>query len=779
MVFTQNGRLGIGQMSPAEKLDVNGKIKTTSFQMTSGAAPGYVLQTDADGNTSWVDANTLTITETDPKVSSSVANYVSKWNGTALTDGIIYDDGSKVGIGTSAPTEKLQVNGRTKTTYLQLTDGAGSGLLLKSDANGNASWVGASSAVLAGTGLSYSGSTLNSVWTQTGSYIFNNTADRTGIGTNAPNSKMEVASTDGNSLTISSTTTDATNLYLKNSSIGNSTIRWTGPSNSNGQQKLLFITPGNDATMTLDQFENRVGIGTVSPTTKLEVSGTTRTTDLQITSNASNGYILQSDASGLGTWTALNSAITAGTGLSWSGSTLNSAWTENSGDVYRTGGNVGIGTNLILAKLHVSSSANTVGLMESSSNTGTWHTLSNTSTGGTDWNLISTGSANSEGAGNLLFRGNGNVRMTLQSSSGNLGIGTTSPSARLHVFNATGSSSITVQSTNSNATVNINNAGSGYESAMALFSNSSQRWSFGKSNTAEGGSDAGSDFFINRYNDAGTFQSQPVVIKRNTGFMGINQGNPGQQLDVNGNINISSSNGYYIGSSKVLSITGSDNLFAGVSAGAANNTGSSNTFIGKTAGQSNTGGNDNTALGFAALNSNTTTSFNTALGSGAGVFSTGSNNVLVGYGAGVLSGSNNIMIGFSAGGTESGNNKLYIDNSNTSSPLIYGDFSKDSMSVNGSLHIDGAMGLRVKASQVAGTNNPNATGGIWIYASGSGTIDLTGAAYTDRVLIILNNTGATRTISSYRDLANTAQTTIANNISLWLVHDGTNWRQIK
>jgi len=48
-----NTRLGIGTETPSANLDVSGKIKTTNFQMTSGATNGYVLTSDASGNASW------------------------------------------------------------------------------------------------------------------------------------------------------------------------------------------------------------------------------------------------------------------------------------------------------------------------------------------------------------------------------------------------------------------------------------------------------------------------------------------------------------------------------------------------------------------------------------------------------------------------------------------------------------------------------------------------------------------------------------------------------
>jgi hypothetical protein len=46
----------------------------------------------------------------------------------------------KIGIGVTVPTEKLEVAGKTKTTNLQITAGAGANKVLTSDATGNATW---------------------------------------------------------------------------------------------------------------------------------------------------------------------------------------------------------------------------------------------------------------------------------------------------------------------------------------------------------------------------------------------------------------------------------------------------------------------------------------------------------------------------------------------------------------------------------------------------------------------------------------------------------------
>ena len=47
------GYVGFGTENPTEKVDVNGKTKTISLQMTSGATNGYVLTSDGSGNATW------------------------------------------------------------------------------------------------------------------------------------------------------------------------------------------------------------------------------------------------------------------------------------------------------------------------------------------------------------------------------------------------------------------------------------------------------------------------------------------------------------------------------------------------------------------------------------------------------------------------------------------------------------------------------------------------------------------------------------------------------
>lgn len=140
--------------------------------------------------------------------------------------------------------------------------------------------------------------------------------------------------------------------------------------------------------------------------------------------------------------------------------------------------------------------------------------------------------------------------------------------------------------------------------------------------------------------------------------------------------------------SGAANISGMCNVFTGQASGNANTIGVRNTFTGYMAGRVNISGDNNTFTGFYAGFNNNSGSRNTATGNYAGYTnSTGNNNVFIGGDAGYLNtGSNGVFIGYQSGYNEVNSNRLYIDNSNTATPLIYGEFDSDLLRVNGDLY---------------------------------------------------------------------------------------------
>jgi hypothetical protein len=82
-----------------------------------------------------------------------------------------------------------------------------------------------------------------------------------------------------------------------------------------------FYRPANNGAetdMMVLTTSGQLGIGTTSPAAQLDVAGTTRTTNLQMTSGATSGYVMQSDASGNASW-ANDSALTVSKAWSLTG----------------------------------------------------------------------------------------------------------------------------------------------------------------------------------------------------------------------------------------------------------------------------------------------------------------------------------------------------------------------------------------------------------------------------------------------------------------------------
>jgi len=259
------------------------------------------------------------------------------------------------------------------------------------------------------------------IWIGDGNTIVSDTVyvdepnNRVGIGTTSPNAKLEVNGTiDVNDR--------GDKVFVADGSDGTFSLGdLDGLSNEAqivGDANTIKINNGGNTTLT-STFTNRIGIGTTSPGDKLVVQGD------------GDGILVRSNDF------TLSRIIPRGqTSTNWDKAlfSLYNAAAENvridtAGSSWFNGGNVGIGTTSPLQKLHVTGS----GYFQNGN-------VFVGSTSNTMFNYISTfvilaGSSQTialgGGPGNVnnnVLIGNGNL-----SVSGNVGIGTTSPTQKLHV----------------------------------------------------------------------------------------------------------------------------------------------------------------------------------------------------------------------------------------------------------------------------------------------------------------------------------------------------------
>jgi len=138
-------------------------------------------------------------------------------------------------------------------------------------------------------------------------------------------------------------------------------------------------------------------------------------------------------------------------------------------------------------------------------------------------------------------------------------------------------------------------------------------------------------------------------------------------------------------------VSGNNNAAIGYSS-LKNSTGNGNAALGSYSMNDNTSGTSNVAIGRAAMYFNTVGNFNVAVGMNANLNNQeGSQNTIIGQGAGhgaaVHNKSGNVFLGYQAGYSETTDNKLYIQNSNATFPLIYGDFASNLVGFNANVGI--------------------------------------------------------------------------------------------
>lgn len=301
IIFNRDGgNVGIGTTSPATKLHVNGTI--TGSVLTNGS----------------IDITGATINKSGGIIEMQNAGgsgvNVRYFGGTANPIMMLGSNGY-MGIGTNTPTSRLDITGgdlnvsgqgRFKGWYTQ-----GTGLAVEAGVSASQGYLMSydrTSSVYQP--LNISGSTIN-MGVGGSSAIFIDGTNKVGIGTTTPSTKLDVNGfLTGQGMVFDNTAVSYRELAFKSSG----QYRWSnyviGAETGSNVGSDWFLSRYSDAGGYLGNalFAKRsngfVGINNISPSQQLDVSGTTKTTNLQVTNGAGSGYIATSDGSGNLSWSA-------------------------------------------------------------------------------------------------------------------------------------------------------------------------------------------------------------------------------------------------------------------------------------------------------------------------------------------------------------------------------------------------------------------------------------------------------------------------------------------
>ncbi|SHK07793.1 beta strand repeat-containing protein [Chryseobacterium polytrichastri] len=632
MVLTGAGNVGIGTTNPESRLHINGSLRIENGEQ----ANNRVLTSDANGVATWKDlpanidtslynANgsisaNRTVAQTDKTLAfTGTATNAFSVDGTTFS---VDAKNDRIGAGTAAPKAKVDIVGNGAVLGIRNAENSGSWDNLWFKVDGSSPTINASGAE---GGLQFNVGK-NTVGTygdgQTLTTVATMLADgNMGIGTTTPTNKLDVRSatagalkivdgTQGNNKVLTSnadgvatwkdlpTNTD-TSLYNSNGTISanrtvaqaDKTLAFTGTSTN------AFSVDGD--TFSVDAANDRIGIGTTTPFAKLDIVadnkvnstekevflrgfGRSKTPIIHIgsangTLAAPTNLVNNEDIGGI------NFTPRAGNNFAWGAGSGFSAKYKGNGTTNLTdltlktsgeermrideNGNIGVGTSAPSAKLHINGSlriengeqANNRVLTSDANGVATWKDLPAT----TDTSIYKADGALAgnrtvdQGANKLAFTTtatNGfsvdDTTFSVDAKNDRVGIGTTTPENNLHVVSkenkngryslidapsSTGHSPIlTLRNTSPLATNNHTLLGFSNNGTSAA----GATWQLGSVRTGDtitSGSEE--DFMIGSYPGRGSLVEERIRITSD-GRIGIGTSVPSSKLHINGSVRI-------------------------------------------------------------------------------------------------------------------------------------------------------------------------------------------------------------------------------------------------
>jgi hypothetical protein len=552
-----SGNVGIGTTSPVSyaKLSVNGNVKIgngASANILYGGFEGAILnQTAYQGYNivySGGDFQSVKLGGTnDP--TNYYYNTTHVFGNRSNVEHVRITSGGNVGIGTTSPTEKLEVNGNIK-----LNSTSGNGLFFVTGTAPTGLSFYSQPGTADGTQLISYGSAhvildsdnndadtrfftirKNGTSFATSTELFRVTeAGNVGIGTQSPSSKLEIRgeSADHRLVSINRPASNTAALYLGNDS--------ATPANAVISSNYSDLILGRDQSGVLTEHlrikrDGNVGIGTTSPAYKLDIGNNTSET-LRISAPAVSGSYgnLLFGSSQIVSQAARIQGIY---GSSWDGSLAFSTQDAGAADGNRmtekmritSAGNVGIGTTTPQAKLDVVGNVKVLSgtsncFLDVGRNENEKVTLSvndnviifnavQDSDGDGDHGFILDRTFQGTGANYFDIRKAGTSQLYIN-SSGNVGIGTTSPSNILHTYVNNADTSI--------PGILVEQAGTG-DSSIGFLLSGVRTWSVGVDNSDS------DKFIIGSGEDLGT--SARIVVDT-TGNVGIGTKSPNASLHI-------------------------------------------------------------------------------------------------------------------------------------------------------------------------------------------------------------------------------------------------------